>query len=122
MKIILPDGIQVDTLEVLSQIKKLRETVSTTDLCFAWPLVQGLIDKLEDLDPNKTYTFFFRDGTTAVASGTSASEVLHTALPKSDPPDRWYVVDFWKRGSCQDHYKWNATKLNWEPTSLCTGV
>jgi hypothetical protein len=105
----------VDTalFNVQMVIEAAQKKFASGEYCFTWPTVLGLLNKLDEFNPEKTFTLFWHDGTTQLVTGNT----LHLALFKAGVVRQASSDHFgWAEGDVRSSYEWDEVSRNWEPT------
>ena len=110
MNLTLPDGTAVTLAELQADVKAAQGNFASGEFCFTWPTVQCLLDKLDELDPTKTFTLFWTYGKAQLVTGATIWDACARAGLYS-PALR--ALDWWDRGDKRNDYIWNSHKVKW---------
>ena len=110
MDIKLPDGNTVTLAYLKAVVEAAQEKFVSGEICFTWPTVLGLLNKLDELDPDKVFTLFWRTGTAQLVTGATVEQACNNAGISGGAIA---ALDWWARGDDRAKYVWNKEKRYW---------
>lgn len=110
MKIKLPDGNTVTLDEIKTNVKEAQAKFTSSKFCFTWSTVLGLLNKLDELDPEKTFTLFWRNGDAQLVTGATVEQACNNA---GIGGGAIAALDWWARGDDRANYVWNKDRHQW---------
>jgi len=110
MEIKLPDGTTVTLAELKADVEAAQTKFGSLAWCFTWPTVLGLLNKLDELDPDKVFTLFWRGGKSQLVKGASIQAACANAGISNGA---LAVLDWYEPGDKTALFKWNKTKREW---------
>lgn len=110
MEIKLPDGNTVTLADLKADVEAAQEKFVSGEFCFTWPTVLGLLNKLDELNPEKVFTLFWRTGTAQLVTGASIDQACNNA---GIGGGAMRALDWWAQGDDRAKYVWNKEKRDW---------
>ena len=112
MNIVLPSG---DSITLAAARDSVNRTIKGANkdskaVLISVDLVKGLLNKLEDLDPDKTFTIFWKDGDrTLLKGGATFDQAANNAGYGAGAVA---AMDFYTEGDDQN-YSWDVVQRRW---------